>query len=68
MDKESINSIKTFITWSKNRGAVHEYYTNLKWIWEGIEALSDLPVVTTINEDVTNFVIELFKKHKSSTN
>ena len=42
--------------------SISEYYTQMKAVWEELEAMSDLPCVVTAAEDVAQFMTSLAKQ------
>ena len=35
---------------------INEYYTRMKGMWEELESLDQLPIVTTTGDDITKFL------------
>nr|GEW47173.1 retrovirus-related Pol polyprotein from transposon TNT 1-94 [Tanacetum cinerariifolium] len=48
----------------QNGGSVSEYYTRMKCIWEELDSMTQLPVLTNITPEVRNFLNAL-NSHKS---
>lgn len=50
----------------QERNTINEYYTSMKGIWEELDSLDQLPIVTTEAEDVTKLLeaLEIQKEER----
>ena len=48
----------------QNGCSVSEYYTRMRGIWEELDAMSDLPRITIVAEEVVNFLQALAKQQQ----
>jgi len=49
----------------QNTNSISEYYTQIKGIWEELDAMCDLPRINGASEEVTNFLQALAKQKDS---
>ena len=48
----------------QNNSAISKYYIRIRGIWEELDAMSDLPRITVINEEIANFLQVLTKQQE----
>jgi len=48
----------------QNNCPVSEYYTKMRGIWEELDAMNDLPRLTVMNPEITNFLQALAKQQE----
>ena len=48
----------------KNKSPVSEYYTRMRGIWEELDDMSELPILTTMTNEITTLLSALSKQQQ----